>query len=387
MGKKILIVIISILITAFSFELVLHITGFPEREHLFKIGWNSKDVHPELEFVNQLGFRGQKFNSRQPGERVILLIGDSQVEAMGLPDRYMMEALLEKKLNALQDTVKYRCYSIGSGGYGQDQELLSLKRYLDQYDADEVILWFTPENDIWNNMFPTHWPWNGNMKPTFWLKDSVLQAPESGDFAKVRFTTRSRIISIAEILFHDYKTRNMDDHWSEKLPDIQPVGTTAPQDATLRIHTIGPDEHMDKGKSHYLVYLDTTTARLQYGIELTRKLLEAIADLCKEKDIRFSMFVAEGQFVADLDKKSYAYAPKDHQYYLLNKSVYLDRVCKILAPYDSRYFRLQTDWKCISTEDRNHLNFVAQQELAESLAGWILLKKESRPLRPACYDL
>ena len=58
-----------------------------------------------------------------------------------------------------------------------DQEYLAIEQYLAQYRADLVVLWQTPANDIWNNVFNTHMA-SRNPKPTFWLDEARhLQGP------------------------------------------------------------------------------------------------------------------------------------------------------------------------------------------------------------------
>ena len=61
----------------------------------------------------------------------------------------MPEALLEEAMNYTSV-----CSSIASGGWGQDQQYLSLKSFFENNNkVDLVTLWFTPFNDVWNNMF------------------------------------------------------------------------------------------------------------------------------------------------------------------------------------------------------------------------------------------
>ena len=116
----------------------------------------------------QLGFRGRQI-VYSPEDYVVVLLGDSQVEAMALAVDDMPERRLEAHLKGLGR--KTRVFSIGAGGYGQDQELLALQEYFEKYRADLVVLWQTPANDIWNNVFKTHIS-GRNPKPTFWLDES-----------------------------------------------------------------------------------------------------------------------------------------------------------------------------------------------------------------------
>ena len=72
---------------------------------------------------------------------------------------------------------RYKVFSLGSLGYGNDQELLALQEYFREFRADKVVLWQTFNNDVWNNMFHTNMPKDGNMKPTFLLIKGQLVGP------------------------------------------------------------------------------------------------------------------------------------------------------------------------------------------------------------------
>ena len=126
-------------------------------------GWKSLAVTTEQ---NQLGFRGRQFDYK-PDDYVIVLLGDSQVEATALAFDAMPERLLERHLGS----ANIKVFSVGAGGYGQDQQLLALQEYFATYRANLVVLWQTPGNDVWNNVFRTHM-YNRNAKPTFWIDES-----------------------------------------------------------------------------------------------------------------------------------------------------------------------------------------------------------------------
>src|SRR5204862_3380236 len=98
-------------------------------------GWRS--LRPRAE-QNQLGFRGRPI-VYAPEDYVILLLGDSQVEGYGLPFDAMPERVLESHLD--WQNQRTRVFSVGAGGYGQDQELLALEEYFGKYRANLVVVW------------------------------------------------------------------------------------------------------------------------------------------------------------------------------------------------------------------------------------------------------
>src|SRR6266404_9207459 len=87
-------------------------------------GWKTIDFD-SLQ-INQLGFRGQPIEYSD-ADFVIVMVGDSQVEARACSYEWMPERRLEFYLNSLGRRV--RVFTVGASAYGQDQELLSLREY------------------------------------------------------------------------------------------------------------------------------------------------------------------------------------------------------------------------------------------------------------------
>jgi hypothetical protein len=260
------------LISAAFGTLVLQALYVPPR---IECGW--KSLAPRTE-QNQLGFRGRPIQYSS-NDFVIVLLGDSQVEGMALPFESMPERLLESALNSQGGTVKV--FSIGAGGYGQDQEWLALKEYFRKYRADLVILWQTPGNDVWNNVFATHM-YNRNPKPTCWLEGDELRGPTESlgqPLANSRFVPRAlwqRVFGLPR----------RDKQWERRLPEpYRPLD-----------HYEGPvnrewqerwdvnrgrmrDENLATEKSHMSVMLSPPSKRTEYGLALTRSLSKKIEEV------------------------------------------------------------------------------------------------------------
>lgn len=152
--------------------MILSVTNKPSN-HIW--GWRYHGKRTEE--INQLGFRGQRINYDKQ-DYVVLLVGDSQVQSATCVFEKMPERRLEDHLSIITGKA-IRVFSLGAGGYGQDQQLLALKEFFRDYSADLVVVWETPGNDVWNNMFPTHWPKDGTPKPTFWLDgNDKLKGPK-----------------------------------------------------------------------------------------------------------------------------------------------------------------------------------------------------------------
>ncbi|MGD2180349.1 hypothetical protein [Lusitaniella coriacea] len=263
-----------LILCSFSVALILSegVLRLIDRPPLQVAGWKFSQSESE---ENQLGFRGNPIKY-SPDDFVIILLGDSHVEAGACIYDRMPERRLEHHLNTLGKKVKV--FSVGAWGYGQDQQLLALREYYQQYRADLVILWQTPENDIWNNMFPTHWPANGTPKPTFWLEGNQLQGPNYKIGDKI---PSSRLGLLLHRVLKSSPKR--DDAWEKRLPSsyvpLTDYQGTVNQEWQQRWNSdLGfmKAENLASEKSHLSIFLSPQSPRMNYGITLTRKLIKAI---------------------------------------------------------------------------------------------------------------
>jgi hypothetical protein len=364
--KNLLILFLSFGACIIIAEGVLRTLGIPEREELLQIGWNSADIYPDMVPLNQLGFRGQAFNTTQNSKNKVILLGDSQIEANGLPYSFTLENLLQERTKEEVDI-----YSIGSGGYGQDQQLLALQLYFQSYTAHHVILWFTPENDVWNNLFPTHWPWNGNPKPSFYLsKDGGLHGPNFEHRYSFRFNTKIHLLRILGIMVKTFSLKSLDTKWAKQMPDANVLKPLKNVDPNALIIPVGQQEALLQEKSHYTIYQEKRSPRMDYGIQLTIQLLDSLQSICHRNGASFSIFYIDNQFVYEMPDKAIVSA--DNECGLaIDKTQYYNTVEEILAGFKHRHIPLVSPWRAISLQDRHHLNHQAQTELADSLNLWI----------------
>ena len=93
-------------------------------------GWRSNANRLE---ENELGFRGHSIHY-SPDDFVIVLLGDSNVQANACAYDWMPECRLEEHLKRMGRVVKV--FTIGANGYGQDQELMAIEEYFGRYRAD-----------------------------------------------------------------------------------------------------------------------------------------------------------------------------------------------------------------------------------------------------------
>ena len=197
----------------------------------------------------------------------------------------MPEKRLEYHLSAITGKA-IKVFSLGDGGYGQDQQFLALNEFFTDYTADLVIVWETPANDVWNNMFPTHWPKDGTPKPTFWLdENNNLNGP------KDRYSNFRMIGLIKSALF----MRSLDELWEQEyLPAAYEPSTNYAGDVLEDWHGINIKlENIENEKTHVGLSLVPASERTKYGLRLTNQLLMVMKQVSHDHNARFMAFAVK----------------------------------------------------------------------------------------------
>ncbi len=165
--KKILLSFFILAILTIITDIIANILNI--RPTQIAYGW--KDSHTTYKSVqktitkNEFGTRDTKKNN---AKKNIILLGDSQIETSH-DAKKMPARILENYLND-----EYNVYSLGSWGWGNDQQLLILREVIEKINPEFVILWAS-YNDFNDNYH--HIGFNGE-KPTFKISDDLkIQEP------------------------------------------------------------------------------------------------------------------------------------------------------------------------------------------------------------------
>ncbi|MGH8809852.1 MAG: hypothetical protein ACREX0_18415, partial [Noviherbaspirillum sp.] len=221
--------------------------------------------------TNQLGLRGNRIEYGKD-DFVIVLVGDSQVEAgTQAPDK-LPETLLSEALNKPLGSRKVKVFSVASAGWGQDQQLVWLKKYFEHHRADLVLTWLTPVNDYWENTFIDRSVAReaGRLKPTFQLSDNRLDTaiPVSIDWKLKNLFA----LGVGRTLKGDKYTLEQyyADQWQSRLPGPQRARSSKANCPTpeidqktligsymqgSRAYTLITDEDVANGRSHFSPFL------------------------------------------------------------------------------------------------------------------------------------
>ena len=122
-----------------------------------KVGYLIDDQreHNNKAEINSYGYWEREFDfEKDDGEYRIIILGDSQAVSLYIPMEQRFDRIVEKKLNELNNGLKYTTYNLGVQGYSTDQEFFTLINDGVKLDPDLVILLFHT-NDIRDNYINT----------------------------------------------------------------------------------------------------------------------------------------------------------------------------------------------------------------------------------------
>ena len=273
----------SLCLSAAILEGILQLLEYPPIQ---RSGW-PEDMFDPPAGRNQLGYRG-RFIAYGPDDFIVVLLGDSQVWCDVCADGEIPEIQLEQHL--LKYVPRPKVFSISAGGYGLDQELLGLKRYFADYRADLVILWQTFGNDVWNNVFPTHWPGNreGVPKPTFRLVDGKLIGPSEG----LRESThRFRLLALLFSAFYEGR----DHYWENFLPPPYQSSSRV-DESKYAVFPLREEDVLQTEKAHRANMLTPVSERGRYGLDLMHALLFEIKRVSEAQGAAFVPFQEDRSF-------------------------------------------------------------------------------------------
>ena len=220
--KRVAFILVTLVLVGGLLVLGLEVLlGLLDRARPIVSGWRAPQSTAFRFQYNQLGFRGVPINY-SASDFVVLLIGDSQVQADACSYYWLPERRLEHHLSS---TRPVRVFSLAADGWGQDQQLLALREYFQMFRADLVIVWQTPGNDLWNNTFPT--ADRSQLKPTYWLENGALRGPTSRIGEVI--SSRSRLIT-----FYQRHFVSWDRQWERYLPPAYvPIRRTGKDDMAI----------------------------------------------------------------------------------------------------------------------------------------------------------
>jgi hypothetical protein len=115
-------------------------------------GWKKTSEFTSWIDINSKGLRGAEVDyPKPPGEKRILVLGDSFTFAEQVNQDQTFAQRLEDRLNADQDGTHYRVLNGGSNGWATANELIFLAKEGVRFEPDVVIVAFYLGNDVSDN--------------------------------------------------------------------------------------------------------------------------------------------------------------------------------------------------------------------------------------------
>jgi lysophospholipase L1-like esterase len=150
--------------------------------------------------TNAQGVRDLDIGPKPPGERRVVVLGDSLVFAVQVPREATFCARLEARLNAgAEPGVRYRVINAGVQGYGPVEELLFYRRVASRFDADLVLVAAFVANDA-VEAFDNAWRLDGSRPPAEAVADETERTLR-------RTLRRSMVVQIARMRVDQLRNR------------------------------------------------------------------------------------------------------------------------------------------------------------------------------------
>lgn len=325
--RNIVLLVVSFVVSVALAEMVLRLVHVP---HKIASGWSWEDsprrflANYRNDEANELGFRGQPIRYDKD-DYVVVLLGDSQVEAATSSPDMMPEKLLQRYLSVqLKRPVKV--FSLAASGFGQDQELIALGNYYRKYRADLVLVWATPDNDFWENSFPDRSTSNiaGHLKPTYQLVNLELDGPYyKSDF----YYHNSALLQLAAKTYAMFKGISLEqmilNDWAKTLPPFHDIFDHAELNESCadlvsidqkefgaksrefkpgtRVIVQTNDDYFDS-RSHFSPFLVHRSPMDNYLVLITEKLYERISYTARKNDSKFKVFLPDMTDTAHSEK-------------------------------------------------------------------------------------
>jgi hypothetical protein len=245
-------------------------------------GWRASQDRPGSRTgpLNQYGWRGQPEQKHHAEDFVVLLTGGAEVECLACPPDETMDVILQRALRRFNPNA--RVITLGSTGYGQDQQYLALHEYFAHEHADLVIDWAVPARDVPANTFRSGPERPGKLviKPTFAYARNDLFGPTE-TIGKPIY--RTKLSTLLRPLLID-----VDRNWTILLPKPDPGAAGPPDGTQARQHV---DQPLEQQRSDWSIWMTPRPARVTYGLGLTRALFRHMRELSQLRGARFALLL------------------------------------------------------------------------------------------------
>ncbi len=330
-----IILFFSILVVLILFEIgfrlfypqnIIDIKQFDQYDKL--LGWkllNNSNIEIkgrgfEMDIItDDFGFRNNKtkFNN----QKNIILIGDSYLMGWGVPQNKTFAYLFNENIRG------YDFINLGCGGYGTDQELLSLYEYGLKYNPEIVIL-FLFSNDLSNNLGE----WSFYERPLFFLNNTNIENFYERDVGSEEFIIKKLPWIKNDNLLLAYPKIKKDTKKTTESGLFYEFRKILSQNSHLynflviNIKKLFLSENIITDD---IIFSKNTSSKLNYSINLTYSLLDEMVYLSKENNFTLIITAIPEKYVVESKTRDLFLK----QYDLSRENTNLLRVDNLLKNY------------------------------------------------------
>lgn len=146
------------------------LTGVRHRAGM-KGNWYRETTRPVHVELNSLGFRNAPLTREKPAGTVrVLMLGDSYLEGMQVPQPQVVSELLRDRLQQAMPGRRVEVLNGGVSGWGTAEQSLYLQHKAWPYSPDLVVSFLNLSNDLRDNWYKTGSP----VRPSFELRNDSL---------------------------------------------------------------------------------------------------------------------------------------------------------------------------------------------------------------------
>jgi len=235
--------------------------------------------------VNSAGFRDREHAIKKPsGVYRVVLLGDSQVEALQVPFEQTITSVLEDRLE--KERIPSEVINFGVSGAGTAREYLALREYGLKYKPDLVLLFFVG-NDFGDNTRQLKGLSYIPYPKTSEDGSLVLDGTEHPTFNAFADQT-SRLSPLTSVLRDHSKGYHLIRDTIDALPPLGDIWSgLRPKSAILA----ASDQSVGSDFGLYEIYRTTPKPAWAKGWRVTEELLLAVRNLAKESGVPFGVVV------------------------------------------------------------------------------------------------
>lgn len=315
--------------------------------------------------TNKDSFRGAPLK-KNPDKR-IMVYGDSNILARFSRLENTFPKKLERYLSN-SSQLNIEVINAGVAGFGPDQSLLRIKREVNKYNTDEIILHIFADNDFGdlmrNKLFKLD---NNNLIKTNLERDTLLNTKQPSFFSSLLFVKTANKIS--NMIFKNNEKSYVQSYekWCK--------------DEFLYFNENGKEKYEFGDHYDFDLAVDPTRESSKMKIALLEAILRECADFLKEKEIKLTVLIQPSIIDITLRENNLDYEFLEQKYSRYDKTNLTFFIKQMCIKNNINYVNLfdhfinQNPKSLYFEHYDNHWNDLGQDLAAKKMAAYMIDRK------------